>query len=200
MGVFDRIFGNPPRQPAPTASSDDEQAIARYRYMLKTAPPEAIEQAHTEAFARLTPEQRRMVLEQLRAATPETERTDSTPVLADPKELARYATRAEIRQPGTLERTFGAMPGGVGIGGMRVRSRASHGHVHRRRFDPRRRRRRRRLRHGRHVRRLARFLPAAIGYAGTGARILSIQSANAPAIAALTSASVCPERAGTWKE
>ena len=118
MGLFDRIFGDPPRQPAPTASSDDEQAIARYRYMLKTAPPEAIEQAHTEAFARLTPEQRRMVLEQLRAATPETERTDSTPVLADPKELARYATRAEIRQPGTLERTFGAMPGGVGIGGM----------------------------------------------------------------------------------
>ncbi len=99
MGLFDRIFGNPPRQPAPTASSDDEQAIARYRYMLKTAPPEA------------------MVLEQLRAATPETER-DPAPVLADPKELARYATRAEIRQPGTLERTFGAMPRGVGMGGL----------------------------------------------------------------------------------
>src|SRR6266496_1395431 len=118
MGLFDRIFGNPPRQPAPTASSDDEQAIARYRYMLKTAPPEAIEQAHTEAFARLTSEQRRMVLEQLRAAMPESERTGSTPVLADPQELARYATRAEIRQPGTLERTFGAMPGGVGMGGL----------------------------------------------------------------------------------
>lgn len=119
MGLFDRILGEPPRQPPTTAPSDDEQAIARYRYMLRTAPPEAIEQAHTEAFARLTPEQRRMVLEQLRAATPETERTALTPVLSDPKELARYATRAEIRQPGTLERTFGAMPaGGVGIGGL----------------------------------------------------------------------------------
>jgi hypothetical protein len=50
---------------------------------------------------------------------PETERTASTPVLSDPQELARYATRAEIRQPGTLERTFGAMPtGGIGIGGL----------------------------------------------------------------------------------
>jgi len=118
MGLFDRILGDASRQPAPTASSDDEQAIARYRYMLRTAPPEAIEQAHTEAFARLTPEQRRMVLEQLRAAAPETEGAASTPVLADPQALARYATRAEIRQPGTLERTFGAMPGGVGIGGL----------------------------------------------------------------------------------
>ncbi len=117
MGLFDRIFGDTPRQPAPTGTSDDEQAIARYRYMLRTAPPEAIEQAHAEAFARLTPEQRRMVLEQLRAATPEAERAKE-PVLSDPQALARYATRAEIRRPGTLERTFGGLPGGVGIGGL----------------------------------------------------------------------------------
>ena len=120
MGLFDRIFGDTPRQPAPTGTSDDEQAIARYRYMLRTAPPEAIEQAHAEAFARLTPEQRRMVLEQLRAATPEAERAAKEPLLSDPQALARYATRAEIRQPGTLERTFRALPagGGLGFGGM----------------------------------------------------------------------------------
>src|SRR4029453_19468509 len=45
------------------AQSADEQAIARYRYMLKTAPPETIEQAHAEAFAQLTPEQRRQGLQ-----------------------------------------------------------------------------------------------------------------------------------------
>jgi hypothetical protein len=119
MGLFDRIFGGASREPAATAASNDEQAIARYRYMLRTAPPEAIEQAHTEAFARLTPEQRRTVLEQLRAANPEASR-DATPVLSDPQALARYATRTEIRQPGTLERTFGAMPaaGGMGFGGI----------------------------------------------------------------------------------
>ena len=119
MGLFDRIFGGAQPQPAVPAASDDEQAIARYRYMLRTAPPEAIEQAHAEAFARLTPEQRRTVLEQLRAAAPEGPR-DSTAVLSDPQALARYATRTEIRQPGTLERTFGAMPaaGGLGFGGM----------------------------------------------------------------------------------
>lgn len=119
MGLFDRIFGGASREPGTAASTDDEQAIARYRYMLRTAPPEAIEQAHTEAFARLTPEQRRIVLEQLRAVNPETPR-DATPVLSDPQALARYATRTEIRQPGTLERTFGAMPaaGGLGFGSI----------------------------------------------------------------------------------
>ena len=35
--------------------SADDQAIARYHYMLKTAPPETIEQAHAEAFAKLSP-------------------------------------------------------------------------------------------------------------------------------------------------
>ena len=47
----------------------DEQAIERYRYMLNTAPPETIEQAHAEAFARLTPEQRRLVRQRMRART-----------------------------------------------------------------------------------------------------------------------------------
>src|SRR5512144_2472271 len=119
MSLFDRIFGEAPRPSAAPAPSDDEQAIARYRYLLRTAPPEAIEQAHAEAFARLTPEQRRKLLEQLREANSENA-SGSAPVMSDPQALARYATRTEIRQPGTLERTFGALPapGGLGFGGM----------------------------------------------------------------------------------
>jgi hypothetical protein len=117
MGLFDRIFGDAPRPPAASTPTDDEQAIARYRYLLRTAPPEAIEQAHAEAFARLTPEQRRKVLEELRGAAPATAR-DDTPVLSDPQALARYATRAEMRQPGTLERAFGSASGAPGFGSM----------------------------------------------------------------------------------
>ena len=79
MGTFSRIFGGdqrpghagPVSHPGP---SEDEQALARYRYMLKTAPPETIEHAHAEAFSRLTPEQRRMLLEQLSAEVPAAER------------------------------------------------------------------------------------------------------------------------------
>ena len=93
----------------------DEQAIDRYRYMLRTAPPEAIEQAHAEAFARLTPSQRQQVLDQLgRVATPEERRHLND----EPGSLARMATRTEMRQPGMLERLFGS----VGQGGSSVGS------------------------------------------------------------------------------
>ena len=120
MGFLDRLFGadasrgpNPDgRRPPP---SEDAQAIDRYRYMLRTAPPETLEQAHAEAFAQLTPEQRRQVLAGLVDAAPpgESAAVASTP-LDDPKALARAATRAEIRQPGLMERTLGG--GGMGMG------------------------------------------------------------------------------------
>ncbi|MBA3439074.1 MAG: hypothetical protein H0T92_04310 [Pyrinomonadaceae bacterium] len=128
MGIMDKIFGreeepeqarSPVQQGTtsaqPVGGSPDEQAVARYRYMLQTAPPETIEQAHAEAFAKLTPEQRRMVLQNLTASATEAERTGAKD---DPQSLARMATRAEIRQPGTMERTFGGMGGGMGMGGM----------------------------------------------------------------------------------
>lgn len=98
------------RQAAP--SSADQQAIDRYRYLLRTAPPDQIEQAHTEAFEQLTPAQRQDVLAQLSDAVPAGER----PVGDDPRTLARAATRAELRQPGFMERTFGPGRGGHGRG------------------------------------------------------------------------------------
>ena len=91
----------------------DEQALARYRYMLATAPPEDIERAHEEAFARLTPEQRREALRALAQHVPESDLRGD-----DPASLARAATRAEIRQPGTIERAWGGAGGaGFGLGG-----------------------------------------------------------------------------------
>ena len=126
MGLLDRLLGRNRREayhpapdeypppsgrvpPGPGGSTDDQRAIERYRYLLKTAPPDQIEEAHAEAFARLTPEQRQQVLGQL-AATGERPQGD------DPRSLARAATRAEVRSPGTLERAFGGGYGG-GYGG-----------------------------------------------------------------------------------
>ena len=120
MGFFDRLFGNEPNDPRPrpkrvTPPSSDAQALERYRYMLQTAPPETIEQAHQEAFAKLTPEQRQQVLGELAKTAPANESAAiaATPV-EDTRALARVATRAEIRQPGTMERTLGGA--GVGFG------------------------------------------------------------------------------------
>ncbi|MDQ4026179.1 MAG: hypothetical protein M3217_11935, partial [Actinomycetota bacterium] len=97
----------------------DDVAIERYRYLLRTAPPDAVEQAHAEAFAQLTPEQRRRVLSDLGSTVPAGER----PASDDPQSLARMATRAEMRNPGTLEQTFRGRPGqgayqGPGMGAM----------------------------------------------------------------------------------
>lgn len=131
MGLFDRLkeklapqgqgYGTPapaaPRRNPAAAQDPDQAAIERYRYMLRTAPPETVEQAHAEAFAKLTPEQRRKVLGDLSAEVPPAERAQSD----DPRSLARMATRAEMRQPGTMERALGrggGMGGGMGMGGM----------------------------------------------------------------------------------
>jgi hypothetical protein len=93
---------------------EDQLAIERYRYMLRTAPPDDIERAHAEAFERLTPEQRRTVLNELTRQVPASE----VPQSDDPRSLARLATRAEMRQPGAMEQTFARVPAGPGLGGM----------------------------------------------------------------------------------
>jgi hypothetical protein len=129
MGLFDKLkerfapaggasAAHPPhgggRYAAHQERDPDEVAIERYRYMLKTAPPETIEQAHAEAFAKLTPEQRQQVLAEMSTAVPEAERARST----EPRELARMATRAEMHHPGTMERTLGGGHRGPGMGSM----------------------------------------------------------------------------------
>lgn len=135
MGFLDRLFGGgDDRRPAPQVPqapygqaprasqrppmSDDELAIERYRYLLRTAPPESIEAVHAEAFAKLTPEQRQQVYRSLAEQAPAGEQVTSD----DPQVLARAATRQELRQPGSMERAFAggpsARPGGPSFGSM----------------------------------------------------------------------------------
>ena len=116
MGFLNRVLGEreSPQRPMPGGDiPGDVPALERYRYLLRTAPPDAIEQAHDEAFAQLTQEQRAHVLRDLIEELPSGERALGAGG-DDPKSLARMATRAEIRQPGTLERALG----GRGMGGM----------------------------------------------------------------------------------
>lgn len=121
MGLFDRLFGSdqqagdqqhspPPARPRST----DEIAVERYRYLLRTAPPETLEQVHTEAFAKLTDDQRKLVYQELSQSSEQPHGTDAA-------SLAQTATRSELRQPGTLERSFqgpsfGAMVGSSLLG------------------------------------------------------------------------------------
>jgi hypothetical protein len=123
MNFLDRLLG---RTPAPTVAVNtlrpqrpatfpdaDAAAVERYRYLLRTAPPDDLERAHAEAFERLTPEQRDVVRKDLQAAVPPGEAPRST----DPQDMARVATRAEMRNPGTLERAFSGGPAAPGMAG-----------------------------------------------------------------------------------
>ena len=57
-----------------------------------------------------------MLLEQLLAESPAAERAYAT---ENPQALARLATRAEVREPGIMERIFSRTPGsGPGFGGI----------------------------------------------------------------------------------
>lgn len=112
MGLLKRMFGRESR--AERHEPTQRSAVDEYRYLLRTASPEAIEKAHAEAFASLTPEQRRWVLAELVAEAPENDR----PTSDDPESLARAATRAEMRRPGTLERSFGGGAGPMAAGSL----------------------------------------------------------------------------------
>ncbi|QPE05720.1 hypothetical protein IT882_06985 [Microbacterium schleiferi] len=134
MGFLDRLFGTEPQNPRPSQpygqqpapprpagypsttppQSEDERAIERYRYLLRTAPPETIEQVHAEAFSKLTEQQRQQVLADMTASLPASERPRS----ADPNDMARAATRAEYMNPGAMERTLGGQRQGPSFGSM----------------------------------------------------------------------------------
>lgn len=107
MNLFRRMSPKP-TSPGPLT---DQQALERYRYMVVTAPPADIERAHAEALAQLTPDQRRQAFQALAGVVPAGELQGD-----DPASLARAATRAEVRQPGTIERAWGSGGAGFGLG------------------------------------------------------------------------------------
>lgn len=98
---------------APRLDQRDREALARYDYLLRTAPPERLEQVHAEAFARLSPEQRDAVRARLDAELPAGERPRS----ADGPELARAATRGEASRPGFMKRVLGGSGGRAALVG-----------------------------------------------------------------------------------
>ncbi|MGH3652426.1 hypothetical protein [Glutamicibacter sp.] len=104
-----RGYGNPQ---AAAPSREDQAAIEKYRYMLRTAPPQDMERAHAEAFARLTPQQRELLHHELNEQLPPAER----PRTQDPRDLARSATRAEISRPGFMDKLLGSGGRGRDLG------------------------------------------------------------------------------------
>ncbi|HZX41190.1 MAG TPA: hypothetical protein VFE93_05075 [Myxococcaceae bacterium] len=102
MGLLDRLFKGR-RTPAPSDARPltGEEALARWRYVLRTAPPEALSAAHAEGLATLGDGARAEVLHRLRSALSALDPGEVVP--SDPQVLARAAERTERRAPGFLE-------------------------------------------------------------------------------------------------
>lgn len=103
----------PPSTGARRGTDADRAAIARYDYLLQTADPHRVEQIHREAFARLTPEQRAQVQQQMTAELAPGE----CPASSSPDDLARAAGRTEAARPGRMRGLLSRV-GGFGTAGV----------------------------------------------------------------------------------
>ena len=138
MGLLDRIFGRkvelePEPEPADVPPRD-AAAVERYEQLLRTAPQDVLEQAHVEAFERLTPAQLDLLYERLTAtATTDDERpADARPGVsptrppelnaANPAPSPRRSTRHKREQRRTR---WWATPSSTPSSG--TRSPRSHG-------------------------------------------------------------------------
>ena len=118
MGLIDRLFrGRRATEDGDTRPLTAEEALARWRYLVGSAPPEALSEAHGRALEALGEASRAEVLQRLRAGLSALEPGAVVP--ADPAVLIRAAARAERRTPGFLERALAAdARGRQGLAGL----------------------------------------------------------------------------------
>ena len=107
MGLLDKLLrGRRAPEPQDTRSLTAEESLARWRYLLGAAPPDALSEAHGRALEVMEELPRAEVLQRLRSALAALEPGAVVP--GDPAVLVRASARAERRTPGFLERALAA--------------------------------------------------------------------------------------------
>jgi len=120
MGVLARLFRA--EHDSDDVVSEEDVALRRYRHLLGTAPSESIEQAHAEAFGGLPDPARTAIYEELSRGSGTGER----PLSSEPATLARSASRAESRIPGSIESTLRAADDRGGFAGALIQPVVGH--------------------------------------------------------------------------
>jgi hypothetical protein len=116
--LLDRLFRGRRR---PEASGPrpltGPEALARWRYLVVTAPPEALVAAHAAGLAALGADAQGEVLHRVRTALSALEPGAVAP--REPEVLVRAAARAERRAPGFIERALSTdVPGRRALTGL----------------------------------------------------------------------------------
>lgn len=110
-----RARAHQPSQGAgPGRNTSDRADVARYAYLLQTAPPRQLEQVHREAFAKLSPAQR----DELRSTLEQGDPVYGASASSSPQDLAVAATRVQSAHPGTLQRILGGASRNGSRGGL----------------------------------------------------------------------------------
>ena len=118
-------FVNRYDQGEPWEGISDQEAMQRYQQVARQLPPDQYEQAAQDAFARMTPQQRRQFAQHLRqrAQQQQVDFPDLNQdgiddrVQQDPRALAQMTSRMHQQQPGMLEQLLGGGGGGGGGAG-----------------------------------------------------------------------------------
>ena len=95
-----RIFRRPAAAPPAAQPEEEDPVVRQYRYLLRTAPGDALEHAHGEALSAVSPEDRATVLRTVQEQLVAGLRLDADDVPA----LSRLVALGERRSPGALLR------------------------------------------------------------------------------------------------
>ncbi len=106
---------------APYEGISEQEAMQRYRQVAPQLPPDVYQQSAQDAFAQLTPQQRRQLGQYLRQQTrhqnlnfPDLDGDGVDDRFQDPNFLAQVTGRMHQQQPGLLDQLLGGAMGGMG--------------------------------------------------------------------------------------
>lgn len=107
-------FVNRYDQGAPQDNISDEEALSNYQAVAGRLSPRELEDSAAEAYAKMSPDERREVARFLndRSEVPFDQVSD------DPRGLAQMTSRVQSQQPDGIAGLLGGMMGGGGMGGM----------------------------------------------------------------------------------
>jgi hypothetical protein len=135
MNLFDNLFGGQQRQEYedfvnryqqghPSEGYSEEEVMQRYQKVASNVPEDIYQQSAEEAFARLSPQERKEFFQFLRQRAQQQQVAQDFADFnqegvedryQDPHQLAQLTTRMRQQQPGFLEKLLGADGGGQGM-------------------------------------------------------------------------------------
>jgi hypothetical protein len=135
MNLFDNLFGGQQRQEYedfvnryqqghPSEGYSEEEVMQRYQKVASNVPEDVYQQSAEEAFARLSPQERKEFFQFLQQRAQQQQVAQDFADFnqegvedryQDPHQLAQLTTRMRQQQPGFLEKLLGADGGGQGM-------------------------------------------------------------------------------------